>query len=180
MRHFYKVALVLDKRNHSNSTFFAANPGCNTVMCSVLIVYTSEAQDWASYLKLILEASHRFPQDSVSFYLLDGEQSVQEEDYSIFSSSQCILLLLSVAFIDIQSEPRVWNALKRFLYPPSKIVAFLCGVSESDGLTDYFEHWKSWRKIDSDDEPVLYVATICEVIERGMCSLIKKKKEVVF
>lgn len=144
-------------------------------MCSVLIVYTSEAQDWASYLKLILEASRHFPQNSVSFYLLDDEHSVQDEDYFIFSSSQCILLLLSVAFIDIQSEPGVRNNLKRFLYPPSKIVAFLCGVSESDGLTDYFEHWKSWRKLDSDDEPALYVSTVCKVIEEGMYSFIKKK-----
>lgn len=136
-------------------------------MCSVLIVYSSEAQDWASYLKLILETSHHFPQDSISFYLVDEEHSVQDEDYSIFSTSQCILLLLSAAFIDIQSEPEVRNALKKFLYPPSKIVAFLCGV-ENDDLMDCFENWNSWRKLDSDDEPALYVATVCEVIEKGM------------
>ncbi|MCJ8730360.1 hypothetical protein PDJAM_G00183440 [Pangasius djambal] len=134
-------------------------------MCSVLIVHTSEAQDWASYLKLILEASHHFPQDSISFYLVDGEHSVQDKDYSIFRASQCILLLLSVAFIDIQSEPGVRNALKKFLYPPSKIVAFLCGVSESDGLMDCFEYWNNWRKLDSEDEPDVYVSTVCEVIE---------------
>lgn len=143
-------------------------------MCSVLIVYTSEAQDWASYLKLILEASHHFPEDSVSFYLVDGEKLVQDEDYLVFSTSQCILLLLSVAFIDIQSEPGVRNALQRFLYPPSKIVAFLCGVSESDGVMDCFEHWNSWRKLDSDDEPALYVSTVCEVITEGMYFFIKK------
>lgn len=148
-------------------------------MCSVLIVYTSEAQDWASYLKLILEASHHFPQDSILFYLVD-EHSVQDEDYSLFSTSQCILLLLSVAFLDIQSEPAVRNTLKKFLYPPSKIVAFLCGVSESDGLIDYFEHWNSWKKLDSDDEPALYVSTVCDVIEEGMYFFIMEKKNLVF
>lgn len=144
-------------------------------MCSVLIVHTSEAQDWATYLKIILETSHHFPQNSISFYLLDGEHSMQDEDCSIFSTSQCILLLLSVAFIDIQSEPGVRNALKKFLYPQSKIVAFLCGVSESDGLMDCFEDWNSWRKLDSDDEPALYVSTVCEVIKEGKCFFIKKK-----
>lgn len=148
-------------------------------MSSVLIVYTSEAQDWASYLKLILEASHNFPQDSVSFYLVDGEHSLQDEDYSTFSTSQCILLLISVAFIDIQSEPVMWNTLKKFLYPPSKIVAFLCGVSETDGLMDCFEHWNSWRKLDSDDEPALYVSTVCEVIKEGMYFFLKEKKSSI-
>lgn len=101
---------------------------------------------------------------------------MQDEDYSIFSTSQCILLLISVAFIDIQSEPGVRNGLKKFLYPHSKIVAFLCGVSESDGLMDCFEDWNSWRKLDSDDEPALYIATVCEVVKEGMYFFIKKKK----
>ncbi|XP_027030863.1 phosphoinositide 3-kinase adapter protein 1 [Tachysurus fulvidraco] len=144
-------------------------------MCSVLIVYTSEAQDWASYLQLILESSHRFPQDSISFYLVDEDHSDQYEDYSIFSNSQCILLLLSVAFIDIQSKPGTWNALKNFLHPPSKIVAFLCGVSESDGLSDYFEHWDIWRKLDSDDDPALYVSTVCEVVKEEHFNLEDKE-----
>ncbi|XP_058242807.1 phosphoinositide 3-kinase adapter protein 1 [Hemibagrus wyckioides] len=134
-------------------------------MCSVLIVYTSEAQDWASYLKLILESSPHFPQDSISFYLVDEENSVQDEDYYIFNTSQCILLLLSVTFLDIQSQPEMRNTLKKFLYPPSKIVAFLCGISEDDGLGDYFEHWNIWRKLDSDDEPALYVSTVYKVVE---------------
>lgn len=137
-------------------------------MCSVLIVHTSEAQDWASYLKLILESSQYFPQDSISFYLMDDEHSLQDEDYLIFSASQCILLLLSVSFVDIQSKPGVRNALKKFLYPPSKIVAFLCGITESDVLMDCFEHWNTWRKLDSEDEPGLYVSTVCDVIEEGM------------
>ncbi|XP_060782309.1 phosphoinositide 3-kinase adapter protein 1 [Neoarius graeffei] len=145
-------------------------------MCSVLIVHTSEAQDWASYLKIILEASHHFPQNSISFYLLDGEHSMQDEDYSIFSTSQCILLLISVAFIDIQSEPGVRNGLKKFLYPHSKIVAFLCGVSESDGLMDCFEDWNSWRKLDSDDEPALYIATVCEVVEEENVTNLEDKE----
>lgn len=146
-------------------------------MCSVLIVYTSEAQDWASYLKLILESSPHFPQDSISFYLVDEENSVQDEDYYIFNTSQCILLLLSVTFLDIQSQPRMRNTLKKFLYPPSKIVAFLCGVSEGDGLDDYFEHWNIWRKLDSDDEPALYVSTVYKVVEEGMYFLFLYLKE---
>ncbi|KAI5107829.1 phosphoinositide 3-kinase adapter protein 1 [Silurus meridionalis] len=160
---------VLETDNNFNSSF-AVNPGC-LIMCSVLIVHTSEAHDWASYLKLILEASHHFPEDSISFYLVDEELSVQDEDYSVFRDSQCILLLLSETFIDIQSEPGVRNTLKKFLCPPRKIVAFLCGISENDDLMDYFEHWNYWRKLDSDDEPALYVSTVCEVIQEEIIDI---------
>ncbi|KAF5900711.1 sorbin and SH3 domain-containing protein 1 isoform X1, partial [Clarias magur] len=30
---------------------------------------------------------------------------------------------------------------------------------------DCFEHWNTWRKLDSEDEPALYVSTVCGVIE---------------
>ncbi|KAK1791854.1 hypothetical protein P4O66_013840 [Electrophorus voltai] len=133
-------------------------------MCDVLIVHTSETQDWATYLEVILDASQHFPQGSISFYLADGDNSVRDDDYSVFRSSKCILLLLSVAFLDMQSEPEVRDMYERLLHPPCKIIAFLCGVSENDGLVDYFEYWTSWRKLDSEDEPSVYISTVLEVI----------------
>lgn len=136
-------------------------------MCVVLIVHTAETQDWATYLRLILEASHHFPQDSISSYLVDEENPFQNEDFSIFYSCKCILLLVSVALIELRREAEVQDTLERVLQPPCKVVAFTCGVSEDDGLVDYFEHWASWQKLDSDDEPSKYVSTVLEVISNG-------------
>ncbi|XP_017580069.1 phosphoinositide 3-kinase adapter protein 1 [Pygocentrus nattereri] len=133
-------------------------------MCAVLIVHTSETQDWATYLRLILEASHHLSQDSITFYHVDEGKSLQDDDYSIFHSSKCIMLLVSMAFLDLHSNPEAQNTLKNALQPPCKVVAFMCGVSESDGLMDYFQQWDLWRKLDSEDEPSKYVSTVLEVI----------------
>ncbi|XP_076830439.1 phosphoinositide 3-kinase adapter protein 1 isoform X3 [Brachyhypopomus gauderio] len=133
-------------------------------MCDVLIVHTDETHDWATYLQVILEASDHFPQGSIKLYLADGEKSIQDYDCSVFSTSKCILLLLSLAFLDIQREPDVWDTYEQVLYPPCKVIAFLCGVSEDDDLVDCFEYWTSWRKLDSEDDPSVYVSTVLEVI----------------
>ncbi|XP_072533157.1 phosphoinositide 3-kinase adapter protein 1 isoform X2 [Salminus brasiliensis] len=137
-------------------------------MCEVLIVYTSETQDWANYLKVILEASHHFPQDSVTLCYVDQERPWQEEDFSIFHSSKCILLLLSVAFLEVYSKPELQGIFDAVLQPPWKVVAFMCGVSELDGLQDYFQHWDSWQKLDSEDDPSEYVSTVLQVIAEDM------------
>ncbi|XP_066535383.1 phosphoinositide 3-kinase adapter protein 1 isoform X2 [Hoplias malabaricus] len=133
-------------------------------MCTVLIVCTSESQEWATYLRLVLEGSHHFHQDSITLYLADEENSLQDEDYPLFHSTKCILILVSEAFLDMCSELEVQEVFQRFLYPPYKVVAFMCGVSENSVLYDYFEHWDSWRKLDSEDEPSQYISTVLEVI----------------
>lgn len=142
-------------------------------MCEVLIVYTSETQDWATYLKLILETSHNFPQDSITLYNADEERPWQDEGCYIFHSSKCILLLLSLAFLDLYGEPEVQGTFDTVLQPPWKVVAFMCGVSESDGLKNYFQHWDSWHKLDSEDEPSQYISTVLEVIDDVKSSLVK-------
>ncbi|KAI4894275.1 hypothetical protein NFI96_016310 [Prochilodus magdalenae] len=144
--------------------------GCSA-MPTVLIVHTSETQDWATYLKLILEASHHFPQDSITLHPVDEDKLVQDDDLWIFNSSKCILLLVSVAFLDLHID--VQDTYKNILQPPSKVVAFMCGVSEGDGLMDYFEHWDLWRKLDSEDDPSKYVSTVLEVMaEEGRTHII--------
>uniref|UniRef100_A0A8B9LNS4 DBB domain-containing protein n=1 Tax=Astyanax mexicanus TaxID=7994 RepID=A0A8B9LNS4_ASTMX len=140
-------------------------------MSEVLIVYTSETQDWATYLKLILETSNHFPQDSITLYNVDEERPWQEEDFSIFHSSRCTLLLLSLAFLDLYDEPEVQGIFDTVLQPPWKVVAFMCGVSESDGLKNYFQHWDSWHKLDSEDDPSQYVSTVLEVLADVKSSL---------
>ncbi|XP_056616516.1 phosphoinositide 3-kinase adapter protein 1 isoform X1 [Triplophysa dalaica] len=135
-------------------------------MCEVLIVHASEASEWAEYLKQILTASCNFQEDSIISY--DVHQETLLKDQELFDSCKCIILLLSTMFLDIWNEPSRLDALRDLMQPPNKIVAFLCGVSEHEA--DYFEHWEHWRKVNSEDEPSVYVSTVMECIYGGCIS----------
>lgn len=141
-----------------------ALPGGSS-MYSVVIVYSNEAHDWASYLQQVLEASHHFSEGSITLYLVDGCE--ENKDPAVFRCSKCILLLLSEALIEMQNECGVRQRLEALLHPCSKVVAFLCGVSQTERLSDSFSNWEFWVKLDSEDEPALYVSTILDVVNKG-------------
>ncbi|XP_067277938.1 phosphoinositide 3-kinase adapter protein 1 isoform X2 [Pseudorasbora parva] len=134
-------------------------------MCEVLIVHTSEASEWAMYLQQILATSFKFPEGSVILY--DVNEQIWMKDYELFGSSKCIMLLLSTVFLDMQHDPDVQDTFRDLLQPPHKVVAFLCGVSEGQVSEDYFEHWEHWKKLNSEDEPSVYVSTVLECFDNG-------------
>ncbi|XP_050982488.1 phosphoinositide 3-kinase adapter protein 1 isoform X2 [Labeo rohita] len=134
-------------------------------MCEVLIVYASEAIEWAEYLLQILAASGNFLEGSV--ILCDVNEQIWMKNHELVGSSKCIMLLLSAALLDMQHDPEVQDTFRDLLQPPCKIVAFLCGISEWQVSTDYFEHWEHWRKLNSEDEPSVYVSTVLECIRSG-------------
>ncbi len=135
-------------------------------MCEVLIVHSSEAREWAEYLQQILEASCNFPEGSLILY--DVNEEMWMKDHELFGSSKCIMLLLSAALLDTQHNPEAQDTFRHLLQPPCKVVAFLCGVSEGQVSVDCFEHWEYWRKLNSEDEPSVYVSTVLECINNGM------------
>ncbi|XP_073690082.1 phosphoinositide 3-kinase adapter protein 1 isoform X2 [Garra rufa] len=137
-------------------------------MCEVLIVYNSEATEWAEYLQQILEASCNFLEGSVVLY--DVNEQIWMRDHELFGSSKCIMLLLSAALLDMQHDPEVQDTFRDLLQPPRKIVAFLCGVSERQVSADYFEQWEHWKKINSEDEPSVYASAVLECINSGSIS----------
>lgn len=151
--------------NKSYVHCFAAHPGQST-MCEVLIVHTSEASEWADYLKQILTASCSFLEDSIVLYNLN--ENILLKSQELFGSCKCIIPLLSTTFMDMQNDPDILDTFQDFLQPPYKVVAFLCGVSEPEMSEGYFEHWDYWRKLSSDDEPSVYVSTVLECINNGM------------
>ncbi|KAF3708470.1 Phosphoinositide 3-kinase adapter protein 1 [Channa argus] len=133
----------------------------------LLILHTAEAHEWASYLQLILTSSQTFHQSSIFLYELSPADQLHGYNFDYFQSCRCIVLLLSGAFLDILSDPELQGGLHRLLYPPHRVVALLCGISEDDILTECFEHWESWRKLYADDEPGVYVSTILESMNDG-------------
>lgn len=132
-----------------------------STMCEVLIVHTSEAREWAEYLQQILAASCNFPEGSLILY--DVNEEMWMNNHELFGSSKCIMLLLSAALLGMQ-----YDTFRDLLQPPCKVVAFLCGVSEGQVSANYFEHWEYWRKLNSEDEPSVYVSTVRECINNGM------------
>ncbi|XP_018593616.2 phosphoinositide 3-kinase adapter protein 1 isoform X1 [Scleropages formosus] len=151
-------------QNHvSKSPFSSATPSTS----EVLIVHTSEAEEWAKYLQHVLRSSQMIPKNLIHLYPVYDTASLQEDDYDVFNCSRCIVLLLSMAFLDMQNNPEVLEVLKRLFYPPNKMVLFFCGVSESEMLSNYFEDWKKWRKLYPDDDPAIYISTILESLSDG-------------
>lgn len=135
-------------------------------MCEVLIVHASDASEWAKYLEQILAASCNFLEDSIILY--DVHENTLFKDQELFGSCKCIILLLSTVFLDMWNHPAMLDTSRDLLQPPHKVVAFLCGVSEHEA--DYFEHWEHWRKLNSEDEPSVYVSTVTECITDGSIS----------
>ncbi|XP_034041070.1 phosphoinositide 3-kinase adapter protein 1 [Thalassophryne amazonica] len=128
----------------------------------LIILHTSEAQEWATYLRQMLKASQMFRKRSILLYAVGPEDQLHGYNFENFQSSKCIVLILTSAFLDILGDPKMQGALQSLLHPPHRVVALLCGVSEDDVVTDGFEDWPSWRKLYTEDEPSLYVSIILE------------------
>ncbi|XP_038593702.1 phosphoinositide 3-kinase adapter protein 1 isoform X1 [Micropterus salmoides] len=131
----------------------------------LLILHTADAQEWAMYLEHILKASPTFRQWSIVLYAVSPADQLHGYNFDYYQNCQCIVLLLSGSLLDMLYEPEPQRELQRLLYPPHRVVALLCGVTEDDMLMEIFEDWQSWRKIYADDEPAVYVSTILESID---------------
>ncbi|XP_072247496.1 phosphoinositide 3-kinase adapter protein 1 [Leuresthes tenuis] len=130
----------------------------------LLILHTAEAEEWATYLQQVLESFRKFHGTSILPYVVSSADQLREYDFEVFQSCRCIVLLLSGVFMDILCDHELQGALQRLLYPPHRVVAFLCGVSEDDIMADIFTDWPSWRKLYAEDEPTVYLSTILELI----------------
>ncbi|XP_051231942.1 phosphoinositide 3-kinase adapter protein 1 isoform X2 [Dicentrarchus labrax] len=130
----------------------------------LLILHTPDAQEWATYLQQILNCSQQFCKSSILLHAVSPDDQLHGYNFEYFQSCKCIVLLLSGALLDMLCDHELLGALQTLLYPPHRVVALLCGVSEEDILMESFEDWPSWRKLSAEDEPAVYVSTILESI----------------
>ncbi|XP_069001282.1 phosphoinositide 3-kinase adapter protein 1 [Embiotoca jacksoni] len=130
----------------------------------LLILHTAEAEEWATYLQQILKSSRKFHKRSILLYVVGPADQLHGHNLDYFQSCKCIVLLLTGVFLDILCNHELQAALERVLYPPHRVVALLCGVSEDHVLAEIFEDWPSWRKLYAEDEPAVYLSTILESI----------------
>ncbi|XP_005735114.1 phosphoinositide 3-kinase adapter protein 1 isoform X2 [Pundamilia nyererei] len=144
----------------------------------LLILHTTEAQEWASYLHQILKSSRKFHKRSILLYAISTADELHGYNFEYFQSCKSIVLLLTGVFLDILCDHELQEALQRILYPPHRVVAFLCGVSEDELLTKIFQDWPSWRKLYAEDEPGVYVSTILEAIANSRRVELERESEV--
>ncbi|KAK7901716.1 hypothetical protein WMY93_018485 [Mugilogobius chulae] len=134
----------------------------------LLILYTSEAYEWATYLQHILQSSRKFPKSSIVLYAVSPADQLHGYNFDSFQNCKCVVLLLTGAFLDDLSVPELQGALRRLLCPPHRVVALLCGVDDDPALTESFSDWPYWRKLYTEDEPAVYLATILESVAENL------------
>ncbi|CAN9500084.1 unnamed protein product [Ophioblennius macclurei] len=143
------------------STASSANPEAKW---ELLILHTSDAQEWATYLQQILKSSQKLRKRSILLHAVDPDRQPHGYNFDSFQSCKCVVLLLTGVFLDLLTDCELQRALHKLLHPPHRVVVLLCGVSEYDVSTQSFEDWSSWRKIYDNDEPAVYVSTVLESV----------------
>ncbi|XP_024916574.1 phosphoinositide 3-kinase adapter protein 1 isoform X2 [Cynoglossus semilaevis] len=144
----------------------------------LVILHTSEAQEWATYLQHTLKSSKKFRKFSILPFAVDSTDQLHGYSFEHFQSCKCIVLLLSGAFLDFLYQSELQGALQGLLYPPHRVVVLLCGVTENDISTVGFQDWQSWRKVFAEDEPAVYVSTILDSIADGKQVEAKHKENI--
>ncbi|XP_072293488.1 phosphoinositide 3-kinase adapter protein 1 [Eucyclogobius newberryi] len=141
----------------------------------LLILYTSEAHEWAMYLEQILKSSKKFPQNIVLYALSPADQ-LHGYNFDTFQNCECIVALLTGAFLESLRAPDLQGALRRVLCPPHRVVALLCGVEDDPALTQIFPDWLYWRKLYTEDEPLVYLSTILESVSESRMRQVKVER----
>ncbi|XP_076598402.1 phosphoinositide 3-kinase adapter protein 1 [Chaetodon auriga] len=130
----------------------------------LLILHTADAQEWAAYLQQIMKSSRHFRKRNILLYAVGPADQLHGYNFEYFQSCKCVVLLFTAALLDMLCDPELHGALQRLLYPPHRVVALLCGVSEYDIPMESFKDWPSWRKVSAEDDPALYISTIMESV----------------
>ncbi|XP_007478763.1 phosphoinositide 3-kinase adapter protein 1 isoform X2 [Monodelphis domestica] len=131
-----------------------------TAGSDILIVYSSDAQEWCQYLQnLFLSSSQVWNQQTLTYELRHGV-AIPTRDLSLFFSTRCIIILLSMELVQNFYKPNVLSSLQKVLCPPHRVVKLFCGVQDCEDFSEFFEDWACWQELTCDDEPETYVAAV--------------------
>ena len=137
-----------------------------------MILHTSEAHEWAEYLHAILKSFEAFHDCSIQSNAISWEDRPRGYDFERLHRSKCVVLLLTAGMLDLLCDEHLHGALQRLLRPPRRVVVLLCGVTEELVPDGSFDHWASWSKLHSDDEPTVYISTVLVALEDGRRTLV--------
>ncbi|XP_066549186.1 phosphoinositide 3-kinase adapter protein 1 isoform X2 [Amia ocellicauda] len=147
-------------------------------MYEVMILHTAEANEWAKYLQNVLVSSRKFSNKSVVLNQVELHTPFGEQEMAVFHNCRCIVLLLSVEFLEMLYNAELLETFKKLLYPPSKMVLLFCGVMETEQLEECFQDCHKWKKLHPDDEPGTYVSNVLQAISEGCDSVTDSEAEL--
>ncbi|TKC42380.1 hypothetical protein EI555_003420 [Monodon monoceros] len=134
------------------------------VGCDILIIYSSDAEEWCQYLQDLFLSSRHVHSQKMLTYRLGPKTSFSAEDLSFFLRTRCIVVLLSAELVQCFCQPALLPLLQRAFHPPHRVVRLLCGVQDSKEFLDFFPDWAHWQELTCDDEPETYVAAVRKAI----------------
>ncbi|XP_062372530.1 B-cell scaffold protein with ankyrin repeats-like [Sardina pilchardus] len=133
----------------------------------LLILYESEAEQWASYMRSVLSGPVA-ADDGICCYdvaTVTGRKS--QEDFLSLAQYRCKLLILSRGLLEALCPLRRFF-LARVLTPPGQVVVLLCGVPSLAPLLEQVPlQGDVYLQISSEQEAHEYTAAVADIVRRG-------------
>ncbi|KAK1796987.1 hypothetical protein P4O66_008387, partial [Electrophorus voltai] len=130
----------------------------------VLIIYESEAEQWAWYLHSLLLGS--IPEAGMCCYDIATVTS-RQDDFLHLSGYKCKLLILSRGLLDGLCQERRFF-LSRVLQPEGRVVVLLCGVENLEPLLELVPlRGEECLQISSEQDAQEYCVAVAEIVHRG-------------
>ncbi|KAA8578979.1 hypothetical protein FQN60_009201, partial [Etheostoma spectabile] len=130
----------------------------------LLIIYESEAEQWATYLQSVFTG----PISEAGICCYDiATVSSRQDDFLRLAHYTCKLLILSKGMLEGLCQKRRFF-LARVLRPAAHVVVLLCGV---DSLTPLLElvplNGDECLKVSSEQDAHEYLSTVTDVVRKG-------------
>ncbi|XP_026865749.2 B-cell scaffold protein with ankyrin repeats [Electrophorus electricus] len=130
----------------------------------VLIIYESEAEQWAWYLHSLLLGS--IPEAGMCCYDIATVTS-RQDDFLHLSGYKCKLLILSRGLLEGLCQERRFF-LSRVLQPEGRVVVLLCGVENLEPLLELVPlRGEECLQISSEQDAQEYCTAVAEIVHRG-------------
>ncbi|XP_034757293.1 B-cell scaffold protein with ankyrin repeats-like [Etheostoma cragini] len=130
----------------------------------LLIIYESEAEQWATYLHSVFTGP--ISEDGICCYDIASVSS-RQDDFLRLAHYTCKLLILSKGMLEGLCQKRRFF-LARVLRPAAQVVVLLCGV---DSLTPLLElvplNGDECLKVSSEQDAHEYLSTVTDVVRKG-------------
>ncbi|KAI2643091.1 B-cell scaffold protein with ankyrin repeats [Labeo rohita] len=134
----------------------------------LLIIYESEAEQWASYLRFHLVGP--ISEAGICCYDIALVTS-RRDDFLRLGGYKCKLLILSRGMLEGLCQLRRFF-LARVLRPETSVVILLCGVESLDPLLELVPlKGEQCLQISSEQEPQDYRLTVAEIVHKANFSV---------
>ncbi|XP_024861318.1 B-cell scaffold protein with ankyrin repeats [Kryptolebias marmoratus] len=130
----------------------------------LLIIYETEAQQWATYLQSVFTGP--LPEDGICCYDV-ATASNPRDDFLRLSRYGCKLLILSRGLLEGLCQLRRFF-LSRVLSPAGRVVVLLCGVDSLAPLLSLVPlNADECLQVSSEQDAPDYVSSVVDIIRKG-------------